>query len=92
MNRDAKKIRDINAKIVDTDSYTFIDHTGKEVTKTGAELKRYMLVMRNVVDFSALDESVEKTGTVKSEKVEKTEKEPSKKEKAALASSAETVS
>ncbi len=57
-NANSKKIQNINKMIVDTDKYKITNHKGEQVEITGAELKKYMLVMRNVVDFTHLEEEI----------------------------------
>lgn len=54
-NTDSKKIQELNKQIVDADSYTILNHEGKKVEMTGKKLKEYMLVMRNVIDFTELE-------------------------------------
>lgn len=77
-NSNSKRIQELNKLIDDSEEYTITDHNGKEVEMTGKKLKRYMLVMRNVIDFTNLEEEVKNDKKDTKGSVEKSDKKEDK--------------
>lgn len=54
------KEQELLSKIVDSDEYKINDTNGKEINMKGYELKPYIISMRGQIDFTELNEEINK--------------------------------
>ena len=54
------KEQELLSKIIDSDEYKINDTNGKEIKMKGSELKPYIISMRGQIDFTELNEEINK--------------------------------
>ncbi len=54
------KEQELLSKIIDSDEYKINDTNGKEINMKGYELKPYIISMRGQIDFTELNEEINK--------------------------------
>ncbi len=54
------KEQEILSKIIDSDDYEINDTDGKKIKMKGSELKPYIVSMRGQIDFTELNEEINK--------------------------------